>query len=479
MATFFENTQKLVDETARMAKIPTDVLTRLQRPDHVWEFEIPVTMDDGSEKRFSSWRVQHNNALGPYKGGIRYHADSNLDEVEALASLMTWKTSLMGLPYGGAKGAVKVDPRSLSARELEELSRGYIRGLWRHIGPQTDVPAPDVGTNSKILDWITDEYAKVISEGSRVAFTPPLQSAGEIDMRGAQLIARAGFTGKSVERGGSRGREIATGFGGYVILREFLQATRIMRQATNAQLTVAIQGFGNVGAHIGRILSDHGFKVVAISDSRGALYDPDGIDIKKVSDVKERTGIIDRAICYSLGPSQNPCRVFTNEELLTLPVDILIPAALENQITKENVYKIQARVILEMANGPTTIEAEDILAGRGIEIIPDILANGGGVVGSYFEWVQSLAPLENLRRYESDLRSHIGEGHWQEIVEEVTSLTGREQKYWSEEEVLAKIDAKLTEAFAAVREVKERYGVTWRMASYIRAITRVAEAMRS
>jgi len=198
-----------------------------------------------------------------------------------------------------------------------------------------------------------------------------------------------------------------------------------------------------VGANIAAILSDHGFRIVAISDSKGALYDPDGIDIKKVTDVKERTGIIDRAICYSLGPSMEPCKTFTNEELLLLPVDILIPAALEDVITGENAGGIQARVILEMANGPTTREAEEILARRGIEIIPDILANSGGVVGSYFEWVQSL-----------------------------------EQKYWTEEEVLEKIDEKLVAAFGAVRAEKEKYAATWRMASYIRAITRVAEAMK-
>ncbi len=207
--------------------------------------------------------------------------------------------------------------------------------------------------------------------------------------------------------------------------------------------SVAVQGFGNVGANIARILSDQGFKVVAISDSKGALYDQDGIDIKKVSDVKERTGIIDRAICYSLGSSREPCRIFTNEELLFLPVDILVPAALEDQITAENADKIQAHIILEMANGPTTREADEILSRRGIAVVPDILANSGGVVGSYFEWVQSL-----------------------------------ENRYWSEAEVLQKIDEKLTMAFAAVRAEKEARGTTWRMACYIRALTRVAEAMK-
>ncbi|MBI2053332.1 MAG: Glu/Leu/Phe/Val dehydrogenase [Candidatus Sungbacteria bacterium] len=414
---FLDTVAQFTEDAARAARISDDVLARLKTLDRVLEFEIPVRMDDGSEKKFSAWRVQHNNALGPYKGGIRYHHASNLDEVKALASLMTWKTSVVGLPYGGAKGAIAVDPRILSLRELEELSRGYVRGIWRDIGPDKDIPAPDVGTNAEIMDWMTDEYAKLT--GTR---------------------QNAAFTGKPVAKGGSRGREVATGFGGFVILREYLKATRDKRQETGRPLTVAIQGFGNVGAHIARILSDHGFRITAISDSKGALYDPDGIDIKKVTDIKERTGIIDRAVCYSLGSGQEPCKVFTNEELLTLPVDILIPAALEDQITKENAGSIKAKVILEMANGPTSREAEEILARRGIEVIPDILANSGGVVGSYFEWIQS-----------------------------------REGKYWSEEEVLAKIDAKLVSAFAAVTEEKKKYNASWRMASYIRALTRVAQ----
>ena len=415
-STFLENTQRVVDEVARLTDIPADVLGRLQKPDHVWEFEIAVKMDDGSEKKFQGWRVQHNNALGPYKGGIRFHPASNLDEVKALASLMTWKTALAGLPYGGAKGAVAVDPRALSARELEEVSRGYVKQIWQNIGPQKDIPAPDVGTNSEIMDWMTDEYGKLSGRWEATA-----------------------FTGKSVGKGGSRGREVATGFGGYVVLREFLTQTKF----GSAGLTVAIQGFGNVGSNIARILFDQGFKIIAISDSKGALYDADGIDIAKVMETKQRTGIIDRSVCYSLGANQEPCATFTNDELLLLPVDILIPAALENVITEDNADKIEAKIILEMANGPVSREAEEILIRRGIEIIPDILANSGGVVGSYFEWVQS-----------------------------------RDQEYWTEGEVLAKIDAQLAAAFAAVRETKEKYGVSWHMASYIRALTRVADAMK-
>lgn len=414
---FLEDTQKLVDEASRMAKIPADMLARLQTPNHVWEFELSIRMDDGSEKKFPGWRIQHNNTLGPYKGGVRFHPASNLDEVKALASLMTWKTSVVGLPYGGAKGAVAVDPRALSARKLEEVSRAYARAIQPHIGPQVDVPAPDVGTNAQVLDWMADEYAKI------VGYWDP-----------------AAFTGKSVEKGGSQGREVATGFGGYVVLREFLKRNP---HSFGSHPTVAIQGFGNVGANIAEILAKNSFKIIAVSDSKGAVYEPAGIDIPQLLVTKARTGVIDRMTCYALTDHHMPCIHVTNEDLLTLPVDILVPAALEDQITTDNADRIRACVILEMANGPTSREAEDILDRRNIAVIPDILANSGGVVGSYFEWLQSL-----------------------------------EQKYWTEAEVLAKIDEKLTAAFAAVRDAKEQYGTTWRMASYIRAVTRVAEAMK-
>lgn len=416
MSTFLENTQLLVSEAARIAKIPGDVLAKLQKSDRVLEFEISVEMDDGTEQKFPAWRVQHNNALGPYKGGIRYHPDANLDEVSALASLMTWKTALMGLPYGGAKGAIKVDPRKLSARELEALSRGYVAAIWKEIGPEKDIPAPDVNTNSQIMDWMVDEYSIL-----------------------AGTLSPAAFTGKSVEKGGSKGREIATGFGGYVVLREFLKTASNISPAP----AVAIQGFGNVGANIAKILFEKGFKIVAISDSKGALFEEDGIDILHVLDVKEKTGIIDRGMCYALSAHHEPCRGFTNETLLELPVDILIPAALEGVITEKNAERISARVILEMANGPITADAETVLQKNGIEVIPDILANGGGVVGSYFEWVQS-----------------------------------RAGKYWSEEEVLRQIDEKLVQAFIAVAKAKTDFRVSWRHASYIHAMTRVAEVMR-
>ena len=419
MSTFFEQTQILVERTASVLGLSAETLARLNTPDRVLEFEVSVTMDDGTEKKFSGWRVQHNNALGPYKGGIRFHSDSNLDEVKALASLMTWKTSLMGLPYGGAKGAVAVDPRSLSPRELEELSRGYARAIAEHIGPDKDVPAPDVGTNAQIMEWMVDEYEKIIGKPSP-----------------------ATFTGKPIEKGGSQGREEATGFGGYIILREFLKF-QIPNSKFQTQLTAAIQGFGNVGQHIASFLYNHGLKIIAVSDSKGGLCEPEGIDIPRLLEVKEKTGIIDRNKCYALSAHEMLCRDCSNASLLTLNTYILIPAALENQIIEQNAPDVKANVILEMANGPVTPEAEAILFSKGVEIIPDILANGGGVVGSYFEWVQS-----------------------------------RENNYWEKDRVLAAIEEKMIAAFRAVAEAKETHHVSWREAAYARAIGRVAQAMR-
>ena len=418
MATFFENTLTLLDEASLILPEFKEKIERLKTPDHIYSFIIPVLMDNGSEVRFEAWRVQHNNALGPYKGGIRFHPDSNLDEVKALAMLMTFKTSLMGLPFGGAKGAVRVDARSLSDLERERLARGYVAALANKIGPQIDVPAPDVGTNSQILDWMADEYAKM-----------------------AAHIEPAAFTGKSIEKGGSKGREQATGFGGFVVLQEYLKEHHTAKKPQ--ETTVAIQGFGNVGAHIARFLFDAGFRIVAIADSKGALYEANGIDIRRILDVKEKTGIIDRSNCYAVSAHPTACMPYTNEDLLKADVDILIPAALESVITQDNADSVRAKVILEMANGPVTPEAEVILLKKGVEIIPDILANGGGVVGSYFEWMQSL-----------------------------------ERNYWNEEKVLAEIERKMKEAFASVLATKKELNAPWRPACYAYALKRVAKDMK-
>ena len=408
----------LVDRAANVLGLSQEVIQRLNTPDQIFEFEIAIRMDDGAEKKFSAWRVQHNNALGPYKGGIRFHPDSNLDEVKALASLMTWKTSLMGLPFGGAKGAIAVDPRALSPRELEELSRGYARAIAEHIGPDKDVPAPDVGTNAQIMEWMTDEYTKLVG-------TP----------------MPATFTGKPVGKGGSEGREEATGFGGFVIIKEYLKL-KPLTAALN-ESTVAIQGFGNVGQNIATFLYQHGLRIIAVSDSKGGMCEPGGINIPRLLEVKEKTGIIDRNKCYALAPHEMLCRDCTNADLLKLQTDILIPAALENQITGENAQDMKARVILEMANGPVTPEADVILLPKGVEIIPDVLANGGGVVGSYFEWIQS-----------------------------------RANDYWQKDRVLAAIEEKMIAAFRDVADTKKAHNVSWREAAYVQALKRVVGAMK-
>jgi len=410
---FFGNTLKTMGQIFNLLSLSSAKIERLSRPDKILDFELSVPMDDGSIRKFAAWRVQYNDTLGPYKGGIRFHPDSNLDEVKALAALMTWKTSLMSLPYGGGKGAVKVDPRTLSQGELEKLSRAYVRAIWQDIGPRKDVPAPDVNTNSQIMDWMVDEYS--VLSGNR------------------QLAA---FTGKSLNNGGAAGRDKATGWGGFVVLREFLRNRPDIKEKT-----VAIQGFGNVGSHLAKFLFDAGFKVVALSDSQGALYEPNGIDINKILSVKDKAGIIDRGVCYSLD-GNNQCRIFSNGELLALPADILVPAALEDQINGKNVSQVKAKVILEMANGPVSQEADAELKEKKIDVLPDILANGGGVAGSYFEWEQNLA----------------GET-------------------WPEGGYLKKLEEKMEESFQAVKETKERLDLDWRLAAYARAIGRVADAL--
>ncbi len=409
---FFENTLKTMRQIFDLLKLPAAKVERLSQPDKIIDFKIKLAMDDGSSREFEAWRVQYNNALGPYKGGIRFHPDSTLDEVKALAALMTWKTSLMSLPYGGGKGAIKVDPRTLSRDELERLSRAYVQGIWQDIGAQKDVPAPDVNTNSQIMDWMVDEYGKL---------------SGKKEL--------AVFTGKSLENGGAAGRDKATGWGGFVVLREFLKSRPDLKEKT-----VAIQGFGNVGSNLAKFLFDAGFKVVALSDSQGALYEPNGIDINRILSIKDKGGIIDRDACYSLD-GEGKCRTFTNEDLLALPVDILVPAALEDQINKMNADQIKAKMILEMANGPVTQEADIILKAKNIDVLPDILANGGGVAGSYFEWQQNLA----------------GEK-------------------WPEADYLKKLEEKMIESFNAVAAARTRLNTDWRLAAFAWAIERVANS---
>lgn len=398
-----ESAQLLITKTAKRMGLKKGVVEKLLRPEKILEFSIPVKMDDGKTKTFKGYRIQHNSAIGPYKGGIRFHPNVNLDEVQALATLMSIKCAVAGLPYGGGKGGVVVDPKKLSEGELEKLSRGYAAKLTPFIGPDVDVPAPDVNTNPKIMAWMLDEYEKIVGHKSP-----------------------ATFTGKPIEAGGSLGRTEATGRGGVIILKSLISKLvnenfftselasrptsgplaprsssetegslrRSLAQTSTGfknfinSLTMAIQGFGNVGYYFAKIASDEGFKIVAVSDSRGGVYIKDGLSPEATLKCKKEKGSVSGCYCKGSVCDVRYGKPISNEELLELPVDVLVPAALENIINKKNMKKIKAKIIVEMANGPVTEEAYEYLTKKGMIIVPDVLANSGGVTVSYLEWVQ-------------------------------------------------------------------------------------------
>lgn len=378
----------------------------ISKPQRFLEVSIPVKMDDGSVKVFTGYRSQHNMALGPTKGGIRFHQNVNSDEVKALSIWMTFKSSLLGLPFGGAKGGVTVNPKILSQGEIERLSRGYIDAIADFIGPQVDIPAPDVNTNGQIMAWMLDEYNKIVRKDSPAV-----------------------ITGKPIPIGGSKGRTAATGLGVAISTREACKRKNLDLKGA----TVALQGFGNVGSYTAKFLSEYGAKIVAINEIDGVVYNEEGIDIKEFSQYfqtnKTIQGYRDKTI--------------TQEEFWTLPVDIIIPAALENVIVKDIAKNINAKIIVEAANGPTTPEADEILNSKNILLIPDILANAGGVTVSYFEWVQ------NLYGY-----------------------------YWTEEEVSQKEELMMVDAFDKVYELSREHNVNLRSAAYMVSVKRVAEAMK-
>jgi len=381
----------------------------LAHPMREFHFHIPVKMDDGSFKVFEAYRVQHNDARGPTKGGIRFHPEETLSTIKALATWMTWKCAVVDIPLGGGKGGVICDPRKLSETELERLSRGYIEGVHKLIGPETDIPAPDVYTNSKIMGWMVDEYSK---------------------LRGHNAFGV--ITGKPLSIGGSLGRGDATARGGLFTVRE--AAKHLGIDLKNA--TVAVQGYGNAGSFAALLFNElfGGGKIVAVSDSKGVIYNEAGLDPQKVFDHKAKTGSV---IGYE------GAKEITNEELLALDVDILIPSALENQITEENADKVKAKMIVELANGPTTPKADEILFKNNVFVIPDFLANAGGVTVSYFEWVQN--------------------------------VTGN---YWELDTIHKKLDVKMTDAFNdTLKECKER-NIDMRTAAYVVAVQRVAQAMK-
>lgn len=396
------------NKAAKLMSLEPDLAEVLRRPKRALIVEFPVMMDDGHIEVFTGYRVQHNVARGPAKGGIRYHPETNLDEVKALAFWMTWKTAVMNLPYGGGKGGIKVDPKKLSRRELERLSRRYFSEIQIIIGPHNDIPAPDVNTNPDVMAWFMDTYSMNVGH-----------------------TALGIVTGKPVDLGGSKGREEATGRGVKVCAGLAMKALGI----DSKKATVAVQGFGNVGRFGALLIAQElGSKIVAVSDSKGGIYNPEGFDVEELIEHKKEAGTV---VTYPKGEK------ITNEELLELDVDVLVPSALENAIHEGNADKIKAKAIVEGANGPTTPEADELLFKKGVLVVPDILANAGGVTVSYFEWVQDLQAF-----------------------------------FWKLEQIRSALEEMMTDAFNDVMKTKEKYGVDMRTAAYVLAIDRVAYATR-
>jgi len=355
----FDNALKQLEKAGKLIRIDKEFLERLKKPNRILEANIKI-----NNKTFKCYRIQHNNLLGPYKGGIRFHENVDLDEIKSLAFWMTFKCAVSNLPLGGAKGGVNCNPKKLNEKEIEEISREYVRKFVDYIGPEKDMPAPDVNTNSKIMDIMTDEYEKLTNDKRKAA-----------------------FTGKSLENNGSEGRDTATAQGGIFILEEKFQDLR----------TIAIQGFGNAGKMAADLLKNQ-FKIIAVSDSKGGIYNKNGLDIDEVIEIKDTTNSI---INYN-------AEKITNDKLLELDCDILIPAALENVVTNKNASKIKAKIIFEMANGPVSAEADEILNKKGILVVPDVLCNGGGVIVSYFEWLQNVKGERwSLEKVNKDLKNKM------------------------------------------------------------------------
>lgn len=417
---FFQNTLDLIEKAAKLMKLDPNVKEILSNSNRIIEVGIPVKMDSGKIKVFRGFRVQHSNLAGPYKGGIRYHPKVDMEEVKALATLMSFKCAVAGLPLGGGKGGVIVDPKELSIGELERLTRKYTELIAPFIGPELDVPAPDVNTDGQIMAWIADEYSRVTGKN-----------------------ALGVVTGKPLPVGGSLGREKATARGGFYVLQEVMAEKGLRPEDT----TVVIQGFGNAGANAARILDKAGFKIIAASDSKGGIHCKDGIHAIKAIKCKMEKGSIHECtvgtgVDYHVSKGATCSRV-TNEELLELECDLLILSALENQVTEKNAPKIKTKMILELANGPVNPAADEILEKKGIEVIPDILANAGGVTVSYFELVQ------NQMNY-----------------------------YWPKDEIQERLKVIMVNGWQRVREAAEKYKVSLRMAAFITALSRLQELMR-
>ena len=401
----YQNAMRQLESAAAIAAPAGATVESLKRPKRLFEVSFPVRMDDGSVRVFTGYRVQHDDSRGPFKGGIRFHPQTDLDEVKALAFWMAIKCAVVGVPFGGGKGGVTVDPKQLSEAELERVSRGYFRAIAPFIGLDVDVPAPDVNTNPQVMSWFVDEYARYAGR----------QVPGIV-------------TGKPLAIGGSKGRMSATGQGGLFALDEHLKH----EGRTADGVTVAIQGFGNAGQHFARLAIERGYRIVAVSDSRGLVMNSAGLDVQALVEHKNKTGSV---VGFEGAESGEAI------EILGFACDVLVPAALENQLTADNAAHVQAKIILELANGPTTPEADEYFAANGVVVIPDVLANAGGVAVSYFEWVQNRG------------------GH-----------------YWSYDEVRAQLEKKMSRAYADVRAEADSYDTTLRKAAFIMGIRRIAEA---
>ncbi|MFH1770202.1 MAG: Glu/Leu/Phe/Val dehydrogenase [archaeon] len=392
------------NKAAKILKLDESVIEILTNPKRTIQVSIPVRMDNGKIKVFQGFRTQFNDFRGPTKGGIRYHPNVSPNEVKALAFWMTWKNTVVDVPFGGAKGGVICNPKEMSEGELERLSRGYIEAMHKFIGPEKDIPAPDVYTNPQIMAWMVDEYHRI--EGHNVF--------GMI-------------TGKPLELGGSQGRGESTAQGGVFVLEEALKAFNMKNPS------IAIQGFGNAGMTAAKLMSRNGYKIVAVSDSKAGIYNPQGLDVKKVIDYKIKTKSV---------KGYTDAKEISNEEILELNVDVLIPAALEGVITDKNVKNVKAKIILELANGPVSAEARESLYNNKQYSIPDILSNSGGVAVSYFEWVQ------NNMGY-----------------------------FWSESEVVEKLKVKMHSAFDNVYETSKKHNVDFGTAAYIHAIQKMVKVL--
>lgn len=400
------STRTVIKEALDKLGYPEEVYELLKDSLRMLKVRIPVRMDDGSVKVFTGYRAQHNDAVGPTKGGVRFHPEVTEDEVNALAIWMSIKAGIVDLPYGGGKGGIVCDPREMSFRELESLSRGYVRAISQFVGPTKDIPAPDVFTNSQIMAWMMDEYSR-IDEFNNPGF----------------------ITGKPIVLGGSHGRESATAKGVTICIEEAAKKRGIDLEGAR----VVVQGFGNAGSFLSKFLHEAGAKVVGISDAYGALYDPEGLDIDYLLDRRDSFGTVTTLFKNTI----------TNKELLELECDILVPAAVQNQITKENAHNIKADIIVEAANGPTTMEATNILTERGKLLVPDVLASAGGVTVSYFEWVQN------------------NQGY-----------------YWPEEEVEEKLNKVMRKAFETIYNTAQTRKVNMRLAAYMVGVRKMAEASR-